>query len=781
MQFQYKESNEYKDMSSIRLSVIIPVYNAENYIVECLDSIINQNLGCIEIICVDDGSTDQSLNILRDYEKRYENIKVLSQANSFAGIARNTGLSVARGEYVHFVDVDDFILEGAYEKLVTFLEQVDADIIKFRCKALDVENNVIVDHPIYNLTKDDICTPLFGCKLKLEDCIEVLGNYTSAAPWTYIIKRSFIEDYSLKFNDLRCINDRSFYMSAIINAHNIYFWDEYIVMHRINNSSSLVGIRAKNYECQFASFNLIKEAIKLASDENKRKILGMEILDMANTLRRINHISDDLYTQLSDFFCDFDWSLIDRKYMFKNASRIIFDTLGLSVDAIMNCNIREKDELKEILLSSNNVVIYGAGAVTYALLQYLIKEKVSIQNIVCIAVTAKKGNPGSVLGIPVCRINEIDYKNIDVVIVSTLEDKHEDIIRMLSNYNVEEIRSVSNWLYACIRREIGNYEADILNNEYRIISSLNRMQDEYKNSIKALSKQIRRIEKQLNTAGFYYDEGISEDQYCNEIKEYYNSMTGKTLDFNNVKTFNEKIQWIKLYGVTPLMTKLTDKYLVREWIKEKIGEEYLVPLLGVWDTFEDIDFDILPNKFVLKCNHGSAWNEIVTNKKAWNKNLAKKKFTRWLDTNYAFRGGLQLQYRDIEPKIIAEEYMENKDGDLYDYKFWCFDGKVEFVMFLSERSKMLRMNNYDKDWNLLPFTYDHPNSDNEVKRPEKLEEMISIAEKLSQGFPHVRVDLYQLNDGSIKFGEMTFTSCNGVCGWSNEDINKHLGDLINID
>ncbi len=279
----------------------------------------------------------------------------------------------------------------------------------------------------------------------------------------------------------------------------------------------------------------------------------------------------------------------------------------------------------------------------------------------------------------------------------------------------------------------------------------------------------------------YYDEHLKPYQYKHELKTWYYVIARQKLNLKDPITYNEKIQWFKLYGVTPYITMLCDKVAVREWVKDIIGEQYLVPLLGVWDTFDNIDFKSLPDRFVLKCNHGAGYNEIIYDKNKINRGELKKKFDQWMHTNYAFIGGLELQYKDIKPRILAEEYMENSNKDLYDYKFWCFGGKVEFIMFLSERNKHLCMNNYDRDWNLLPFTYGgHKNSEKLIDRPEKLNEMILLAEKLSQGFPHVRVDLYLCNDGNIKFGEMTFTSFSGVMRWSDNDINVKLGNLMDL-
>lgn len=268
--------------------------------------------------------------------------------------------------------------------------------------------------------------------------------------------------------------------------------------------------------------------------------------------------------------------------------------------------------------------------------------------------------------------------------------------------------------------------------------------------------------------------------YEKELCKWYMRATGKTLDLTNPQTYNEKIQWLKLYDSTPLKTRLADKYLVRDYVKEKIGEEYLIPLLGVWDSFDEIDFDTLPNSFVLKANHGSGWNIIVKDKTDFDKADAKRKFDAWMNTNFAFVSGFELHYYNIEPKIIAEQYLENGNDDLYDYKVFCFDGKVESVMFLSERKIGLKMAFYDKEWNKLPFVYSYPRNEAEVHRPENLEHILELAEKLSQGFAHVRVDFYVLNDGSTKFGEMTFTSASGVCEWNPPEQDRIYGELIKL-
>lgn len=280
---------------------------------------------------------------------------------------------------------------------------------------------------------------------------------------------------------------------------------------------------------------------------------------------------------------------------------------------------------------------------------------------------------------------------------------------------------------------------------------------------------------------YEYYKNTPSKYYIQELGDWFKACTGETLDLENPVTYNQKIQWLKVYDTTPLKTQLTDKYLVRDWVKDKIGEKYLTKLLGVWHNFDDIDFDSLPDKFVLKANHASGFNYIVSDKAKFNRSDARFKFQKWMNTNFAYFWGIELQYRDIKPLIIAEEYLENDDRDLYDYKFWCFNGKPMYIQFLSERNVGgLKMAFFDTEWNKLDFVYNHPLLSHPVEKPDNLDEMLKIAETLSQGFAHVRVDLYRLNNGEIKFGEMTFTSSSGACHWNSPEANKKLGDLITL-
>lgn len=269
--------------------------------------------------------------------------------------------------------------------------------------------------------------------------------------------------------------------------------------------------------------------------------------------------------------------------------------------------------------------------------------------------------------------------------------------------------------------------------------------------------------------------------YQTITKHRYKQKTGKNLDFDNLNTYTEKMQYAKLYLNTPLKTKLADKYAVREWVSNKIGDKYLIPLIGVWDNYADINFDELPNKFVFKANHGASWNLIVKDKKSIEHKREKIKFDKWMSKNFAFSTGtIQLQYRDIKPRIIVEKYIEDSKGELNDYKFLCFNGKVYYCWIDVGRYSNHYRNVYDLEWQLQPWNqHTYENTPFNVEKPENFEEMIEVAKILCQGFSHVRVDLYNV-DGKIYFGEMTFTNGSGHELIYPEQYDYNLGELWNI-
>ena len=284
--------------------------------------------------------------------------------------------------------------------------------------------------------------------------------------------------------------------------------------------------------------------------------------------------------------------------------------------------------------------------------------------------------------------------------------------------------------------------------------------------------------KIVKTLGYWHEKLMPPFLYPRALKKWYKKCTGRELDLNDPKTFSEKLQWIKLYYKNPMMSTLSDKLLVRDWIKEKIGEEYLVPLIGAWENFDDIDFDKFPDEFVIKANHGSKMNIIVNDKSKFDKEDARRKFKKWLKQDFSYMFGYQLHYGAIKPMIVAEEMIPN-DGNLFDYKIFVFDGKARYIWIDSDRYSEHHRNIYDFDWNPAPFEIEFPKREKELPPPVNLEKMRVLAEKLAEGFPEVRVDFYEV-DGKILFGEMTFTSGSGQEKIVPYEYDRILGDMITL-
>lgn len=268
------------------------------------------------------------------------------------------------------------------------------------------------------------------------------------------------------------------------------------------------------------------------------------------------------------------------------------------------------------------------------------------------------------------------------------------------------------------------------------------------------------------------------------IEYRFLSEMGYKLNLKNPKTFNEKLQWLKLYDRNPEYTKMVDKYEVREYIKEKIGEEYLIPLIGVYDKFDDIDFDKLPNQFVIKCNHDSGGLVICKDKNKLNISRARKKINKSLKRNYYY-SGREWSYKNVKPKILIEKYMEdNVDKELIDYKLYAFNGKVDYVMVCFDRfNGGTKFIYFDRNWNMKKtFSSDGIKYGDSVKlrKPKNLDKMFKFASILSKNIPFVRVDFYEVN-GKLYFGELTFFPSSGFDNTRTKDAVNYLNNELGVD
>ena len=280
----------------------------------------------------------------------------------------------------------------------------------------------------------------------------------------------------------------------------------------------------------------------------------------------------------------------------------------------------------------------------------------------------------------------------------------------------------------------------------------------------------------LGTRGFYND--LSDEEY---LKRMFKARMGYELDLSNPQTFNEKLQWLKFHDHNPLYTTMVDKYAVKEYVASIIGEQYIIPTLGVWERFEDINFDSLPSKFVLKCTHDSGGLVIVKDKNHLNLKAARKKINRSLSRNY-FYVSREWPYKNVKARIIAEQYLNDPSAEeLIDYKFLCFDGEVKCSFVCTDRYSKdgLHVTFFDKDWNVMPFIRHYPKSKTFIPKPKCYEEMVSLAECLSKGIPFVRIDLYE-NNGNVKFGEYTFYPGSGYEEFMPEEWDYKIGEWLHL-
>ncbi|WP_411894637.1 ATP-grasp fold amidoligase family protein [Winogradskyella sp. A2] len=262
----------------------------------------------------------------------------------------------------------------------------------------------------------------------------------------------------------------------------------------------------------------------------------------------------------------------------------------------------------------------------------------------------------------------------------------------------------------------------------------------------------------------------------------YQYYTGKKLNLSNPEEFNEKIQWLKVYYHPKILTQLVDKYAVREYVKEKIGDEYLNKIYGVYNKPKDVPFDELPNKFIIKATHTSSHNLIVTDKNNLNKSNALKSFKKWLGKNQYYRIGQEWAYKNVPPRLIVEKFLKDKEErSLIDYKFYCFKGTAKFLEVHMDRADNHKRAFYDFELNLLPFRYVslEKSISKKVEKPSNMDEMIKISEILAGDFPFVRVDLYSI-EGKTIFGEMTFYPSDGRKDYIPEEYNKIIGDYIEL-
>lgn len=282
---------------------------------------------------------------------------------------------------------------------------------------------------------------------------------------------------------------------------------------------------------------------------------------------------------------------------------------------------------------------------------------------------------------------------------------------------------------------------------------------------------------------YYFSRGMARllpDKLYLSIK--FRTHMGYWMDWKNPKTFSEKLQWLKVYDRHQEYTKMVDKVTAKEYVADIIGQEYIIPTLAVYDNAEEIDFGKLPNQFVLKCTHDSGGIVVCHDKSKLDCKAAREKLRKALKHTYVVQNR-EYPYINVPRRIIAEQYMEDESGyELKDYKFFCFDGEPKALFVASDRGvkdEETKFDFFDMEWNHLPFTNGHPNSNKQIVCPPNFEKMKEVASKLSAGIPHVRVDLYNVN-GKVYFGELTFFHWGGTVPFEPAEWDYKFGEWLRL-
>lgn len=265
------------------------------------------------------------------------------------------------------------------------------------------------------------------------------------------------------------------------------------------------------------------------------------------------------------------------------------------------------------------------------------------------------------------------------------------------------------------------------------------------------------------------------------LKILFPLRTGYPLNLDSPQTFNEKLQWLKLHDYHPEYSRMVDKAEAKEYVSNIIGKEYIIPTIAVYNSAKEIEFDALPDQFVLKCTHDSGSVIVCRDKQQLNQAVIKKKISKMLNRNYFYKSR-EYPYKSVVPRIIAEKYLESSDGkELKDYKFYCFDGDPIYCQVISDRKSRKSIDFFDKEWHHQPFhrTKGYPFSEKMPLRPVNHAKMLELAARLSSGHPFLRVDFYEINR-QIYFGELTFFPASGMGAFSPKEWDYKFGELIHL-
>lgn len=696
----------------MKVSVILPSLNVRQYIPECIESVINQTLKEIEIICVDAGSTDGTLEVLREYEKKDGRIKVIVSDKKSYGYQMNLGLSVATGEYIGIVETDDYVVPEMYEELYQIAIDNEVDFVKADFYRFTGKGD--------NLSK--AYYKLAQYKFYYNKIIDIVHNQETFGfvmnTWSGIYKRQFLLENDIKHNETpgASFQDNGFWFQTFIYAKKAYFVNKAYYMNRRDNEGSSVYSKNKVY-CICDEYDYIFDILK----KNKKLYENFGFIFVYACFRayksNLNRIADEYKKEFlcrwaNDFRKYRDLGLLDLKKMDGTDWNILLQIIDNPMKYYEESFLREQ-LFFERAKAQEQIIIYGAGMIGRRILEKLTYCE-NPANVISFAVTKKEENYSSYKNVPIREIGELLHFNKTVcVIIGTTEIYQKEIRDNLERLGFENILAAP-------------YGIDKDENYYKKLTYENRKE---------------------------------------EIKKWYELTTGHKIDINNPSNFNEKMQWHKLNDISEEKLFLADRLNQRQHVKKLFGESYLLKLWGVYENCSEVDYEKLPNEFIVYSRHKNSRHfiEDKSDTERFNWEIFSRRFNQALKNNHAYTESMELWYKDAKPGLMIEIPPE----DLImgkKFKVCCIHGKLQWIISeLNGRGNWdaKKRDFFDGAWNHLEIKLKYPNALKKETKPVFLDEMISCSEKIAAGIDFLVVCWYATENG-FKFDNLQFTLGSGV-------------------
>lgn len=704
-----KRRNALQSEHSIKVSIIMPSLNVRPYIRECLESALNQTMKETEIICIDAGSTDGTVEILQEYAEKDSRIRIIHSPVKSYGYQMNLGLDAANGEFFVILETDDWIKPLMCEELYQLAQENYLDFIK------SDRSSFVGDGDKREFTYLAAFGPMELRKyywkiMNPQEDPEVFFAHNLTQTGLY--RLSFVRENNIRYHETpgASYQDNGFFFLSMCHAQRVMIIEkDYYMLRRDNPLSSVKSIE-KVY-CICDEYDYIRKKLSEEPELEKR------------------------FAQLCAYhrFKNYEWTYgrIDDKYKPEFLIRFASDYKKLMEDGEIDgryYNMEESFRLK-MLLDCSKAYQYHRDAVEHTEKRNHYKTKVE-------RMIAPSNDPNACL--------TVDHLQYD------LECVHKSV-----SFRIGRVMTF-----------LPRYLRDMIKDYF------------FKASIASIGPAENQIVDVRRDYSCYSD--MKSRHFFHEVCRWYDIKTNMHLNLNDTKLFNEKMQWLKLYDSTTLKMNATDKYLRREYVAARIGEEYLPPILGVWSKPSDIDFAELPDQFVLKANHGKGLTIVISDKLGVNWQEVYSQLDAWLNVNYAFDSGLNLHRMNIIRKIIAEPYLPYRDELPIEYQLICFNGKVKRIAAnITDSHGEIKQCIYDENWNRLNHTMFYPSANQRVDRPKLLPDLKTLAEKLAEPFAFVCVSFFCV-DGRVVFESMEFMPQDGIVDWEQEQLNRSYGDMIRL-